>query len=105
MIKEIMNVAGEIVDAYKELLDVTVGDMPIGCVYAGDGIYVGVVTAEEPYKVCFYDFSVSSDPFLLIGANCYHPRMEGCSLPYFIPIAKEALEAFKRVLEVRKSNL
>lgn len=106
-IKDAMAMASQIAIIYKQLLDITVGDKPIGCVYAGDGIYVGVLTDTEPYRAAFYDFTVSSSPFLVIGEKTYDPRMEGCDINYFYPILVEAVFAFMelRVQREREQKL
>lgn len=101
VIQDMMNLATIIVNVYKKILDVTEGDKPISAVYVADGIYASVLTDQEPYRVAFYDFTVSPNPFFIIGEKTYHPISDGKDGIYFYPFVSEALYAFYYVLVKR----
>lgn len=106
-IKDCMHMASEGVGVYKTLLDEAVGDVPIGCTYVADGIYVGVLTDQEPYRLAFYDFTVSHTPFFIVGESTYNPcGGEFQDGKYFYPFICEALFALLHKLAlVRADNL
>jgi hypothetical protein len=96
-----MTIAADVVSVYKKILDVSIGDVPIGCVYVADGIYASVLTDTEPYRVAFYDFTVSHEPFFIVGEKTYDPRADGKDGVYFYPFVVEALYAFLRLFVSR----
>lgn len=90
----IMALAAEGLFYHKKILDINAGDVSTDCKYVGENIYAAVVTDQDEPRLAFFDFSTGVEPFLVVGAKSYDPRLEGKDVNYFYPIVDNAVLAF-----------